>query len=90
MGGGRAQCILCSTHLHPLCQGLPAFPPLCNPWVLFETPGLLMGSGYAEKCREAEHVPQGAAASGPCSGTMVWGWMVWGHGYDGGRVWGMV
>ena len=85
MGGGRAQCILCSIHLHPPCQGLPAFPLPCNPWVLYGTIGLLMGAGYPENPREADHVPQGAAAPGPCSGSMVWE-----QGYDGGGMWGMV
>ena len=41
MGGDRAQCFLCTTHLHTPCRGLPVFPPPCNPWVLYGTPGLL-------------------------------------------------
>ena len=90
MGGGRAQWVLCTTHLHPPCLGLPAFPPSCNPWVLYGKPGLLMGAGYPENPGEAEYVPQGAAAQGPCWGQMLWGWMLWGQGHDGGRVWGMV
>ena len=68
VGGGRTRWILCTTHLHPPCRGLPVFPAPCNPWVLYGTPGLLMGSGYAEKPGEAEHVPQGAPAPGPCWG----------------------
>ena len=90
MGGGRAQCVLCSTHMHPPCRGLPASPSPYNPWVLYGTPVLLMGAGYPENPGEAEHVPQGAAALDPCWGLMVWWWMVWGQGYDGGGVWGMV
>ena len=39
VGGGRAQVILCSTHLHPPCRGLPVFPPPCNPWIHYGTPG---------------------------------------------------
>ena len=34
------------------------------------------GAVYPENPGESEHVPQGAAALGPCSGPMVWGWMV--------------
>ena len=49
-----------------------------------------MGSGYPENPGEAELVPQGAPASGHCWGPMVWWWMVWGQGYDGGGVWGIV
>ena len=64
VGRGRAQWVLCTTHLHPLCWGLRAFPPPCNPCVLYWTPGLLMGAGYPENPREAEHVPQGAPAPG--------------------------
>ena len=79
MVGGRAQWVLCTTHLHTPCRGLPVFPPPCNPWVLYGTPGLLMGAGYPENPGEAEHVPQGAAALGPCWGPMVWGWMLWGR-----------
>lgn len=76
MGGGRAQCVLCSTHLHPPFRQLPASLPPCNPWVLNGTPVLLTGAGYPENPGEAEHVPQVAAAPGPCWGPMVWGWMV--------------
>ena len=90
MGRGRAQCFLCTTHLHKPCLGLPVFPPPCNSWVLYGTHGLLKGVGYPEKPWEAEHVPQGAPAPGPSWVLMVWGWMVWGQGYDGGGVWGMV
>ena len=90
MGGDRAQSILCTTHLHTPCQGLPVFLPPCNPWVLYGTPGILMGAGYPENPGEADHVPQGVARLGPCSGPMVWWWMVWGHGYDGSGMWGMV
>ena len=71
MGGGRAQWVLCTTHLSTPCRRLPVFPPPCNLWVLYGTPGLLMGAGYPENPREAEHVPQGAATPGPCSGLMV-------------------
>ena len=35
VGGGRAQWVLCTTHLHPLCWRLRAFPPPCNPCVLY-------------------------------------------------------
>ena len=69
----------------PSLSGISAFPPPCNLWVLYGTIRLLMGAGYPENPGESEHVPQGAAALGPCSGPMVWG-----HGYDGGGVWGMV
>ena len=62
----------------PSLSGISAFPPPCNLWVLYGTIRLLMGAGYPENPREAEHVPQGAAALGPCWGPMVWGWMVWG------------
>ena len=57
VGGDRAQCILSTTHLHTPFQGLPVFPPPCNPWVLYGTPGLLMGAGYPENPGEADHVP---------------------------------
>ena len=73
MGGGRAQWVLCTTHLHTLCRGLPVFPPPCNPWVLYGTPRLLMGAGYPKNPGEAEHVPQGAPAPGLCWGPMGWG-----------------
>ena len=73
MGGDRAQSILCTTHLHTPCQGLPVFLLPCNPWVLYGTPGLLMGVGCPENPGEAEHVPQGAAALGACWGPMVLG-----------------
>ena len=72
------------------CWGLPAVHPPCNPWVLYGIPGLLMGAGYPENPGEADHVPQGVARLGPCSGPMVWWWMVWGHGYDGAGMWGMM
>ena len=67
MDGGRAQCVLCTTLLYTNCLGLPAFPPPCNPWVLYGTPGLLMGAGYPENPGEAEHVPQG----GSCTGSLL-------------------
>ena len=63
----------------PSLSGISAFPPPCNLWVLYGTIGLLMGGGYPENPGEVEHVPQGAAALGPCWGPMVWGWMVWGR-----------
>ena len=77
MGGDRAQCILSTTHLHTPFQGLPVFPPPCNPWVLYGTPRLLIGAGFPEKPGEAEYVPQGAPAPRPCWELLVWGWMVW-------------
>ena len=45
MGGGKAQWLLYTTHLHPLCWGFHAFTPPCNPCVLYWTPGLLMEQG---------------------------------------------
>ena len=62
----------------PTISGIPAFPPPCNPWVLYGTIRLLMGAGYAENPGEAEHVPPGSSA-GSFWGPMVWGWMVWGR-----------
>ena len=43
----------------PSLSGISAFPPPCHLWVLYGTIGLLMGAGYPENPREAEHVPQG-------------------------------
>ena len=83
---------MCPLHHSPAhtLSGAPCLPSSLQPLVLNGTPRLLMGAGYPENPGESEHVPQGAAALGPCSGPMVWGWMVWGHGYDGGGVWGML
>ena len=77
MGGGRAQCVLCSTHLHPPFRGsLPSLLP-ATPVSLWNN-RLLMGAGYAESPGEAEHVPPGSS-TGSFWGPMMWGWMVWGR-----------
>ena len=72
---------MCPLHHSPTpsLSGISAFPPPCNLWVLYGTIRLLMGAGYPETSGEAEHVPQGAVALGPCWGPMVWGWMLWGR-----------
>ena len=72
---------MCPLHHSPTpsLSGISAFLPPCNLWVLYGRIGLLMGAGYPENPREAEHVPQGADALGPCWGRMVWGWMLWGR-----------
>ena len=62
--GASSAPLICT---HPV-GGSMLFPPPCNPWVLYGIPGLLMGLGYAKKAGEAEHVPQGAPAPGPCWG----------------------
>ena len=66
---------MCPLHHSPTpsLSGITAFSPPCNLWVLYGTIGLLMGAGYPENPGEAEHVPQGAAALGPCWGLMVLG-----------------
>ena len=69
------QGLICPLHhsTAPTISGILAFPPPCNPWFLYGTIRLLMGAGYPENPGEAEHVPQGAAALGPCWGLMVLG-----------------
>ena len=69
----------------PTISGIPAFPPPCNPWVLYGTIRLLMGAGYAENPGEAEHVPPGS-----CTGSLLGADGVGvdgvGQGYDCGGI----
>ena len=83
---------VCPLHHSPAhtLSGAPCLPSSLQPLVLNGTPRLLMVAGCPENHREAEHVPQGAAALGPCWGAMVCEWMILGQGYDGGGLRGMV
>ena len=64
----------------PTLSGAPGLPSSLQPLGTLWDTRALMGVGCPENPGEAEHVPQGAAAPGPCSGPMVWWWMVWGMG----------
>ena len=63
----------------PTLSGAPGLPSSLQPLGTLWDTRALMGVGCPENPGEAEHVPQGAAALGPCWGPMVWGWMLWGR-----------
>ena len=54
---------MCPLHHSPTpsLSGFTAFLPPCNLWILDGRIGLLMGAGYPENPREAEHVPPGSS-----------------------------
>ena len=74
----------------PTLSGAPCLSSSLKPLDTLWDTGLLMVAGCPENHGEADHVPQGAPALGPCWGAMVCEWMVCGQGYDGGGLRGMV